>query len=171
VSWDKRFDRPVILPDGKTLLTLEDARRHILALPKSDHETAAWQIAIEALVLAADVSRRGDWDRRRTLPAAMAREGTIKPAGVNRRAKCRSALLADSQIFRGRFAPVLHLFITHLGALIEVAQSGFFDGRDVHKNVFAAVVGLNKPKSLSRVEPLHSTCRHVRSPFSTNGPA
>jgi hypothetical protein len=54
------FDRPVILPDGKTLLTLEDARRHILALPKSDHETAAWQIAIEALVLAADVSRRGD---------------------------------------------------------------------------------------------------------------
>lgn len=35
------------------LLTLEDARRHILALPKSEHETVAWQIAIEALLLAA----------------------------------------------------------------------------------------------------------------------
>jgi len=32
VSWDKRLDRPVVLPDGKTLRTLDDARRHILAL-------------------------------------------------------------------------------------------------------------------------------------------
>jgi hypothetical protein len=53
VSWDQRFDRPVVLPDGKTLRTLEDARLHILALPKSEHETTAWQVAIEALLLAA----------------------------------------------------------------------------------------------------------------------
>jgi hypothetical protein len=51
VSWDQCFDRPVVLPDGKR--TLEDARRHILALPKSEHETNAWQIAIEALLIAA----------------------------------------------------------------------------------------------------------------------
>ncbi len=25
MSWDQRFDRPVVLPDGKTLRTLEDA--------------------------------------------------------------------------------------------------------------------------------------------------
>jgi hypothetical protein len=31
----------------------------------------------------------------------------------------------------------------------------------VHKHVLAAVVGLNKSKSLSRIEPLHNTCRHV----------
>ena len=54
VSWDKRLDRPVVLPDGKTLRTLEDARRHILALPKSEHETTAWQVAIEALLIAAE---------------------------------------------------------------------------------------------------------------------
>jgi len=54
VSWDQRFDRPVVLPDGKTLRTLEDARRHILALPKSEHETTAWQVAIEALLVAAE---------------------------------------------------------------------------------------------------------------------
>jgi hypothetical protein len=41
------------LPDGKTLRTLEDARRHILALPKSEHETT-WQVAIEALLVAAE---------------------------------------------------------------------------------------------------------------------
>jgi len=93
------------------------------------------------------------------------RVAEVKPAGVNRRAKCRSALLADPQILRGRFAPVLHLLIAHLGTLIEVAQAGFFHGRDVYKHVFAAVIGLNKSKSLSRVEPLHKTCRHVRTPF------
>jgi hypothetical protein len=43
------------LPDGKALRTLEDARRHILALPKSEHETTAWQVAIEALLIAAEV--------------------------------------------------------------------------------------------------------------------
>jgi hypothetical protein len=55
VSWDQRLDRPVVLPDGKALRTLEDARLYILALPKSEHETTAWQVAIEALVLAAGV--------------------------------------------------------------------------------------------------------------------
>ena len=54
MSWDQCFDRPVILPDGKTLRTLEDARRHILTLPKSEHETTAWQVAIEALLIAAE---------------------------------------------------------------------------------------------------------------------
>ncbi len=54
MSWDKRLDRPVVLPDGKTLRTLEDARRHILTLPKSEHETTAWQVAIEALLIAAE---------------------------------------------------------------------------------------------------------------------
>src|SRR6266478_5462239 len=74
---------------------------------------------------------------------------------------CGRSLSANPQIFRGRFAPVLHLFVAHLSALIEVAQAGLFHGRDVHKHVLAAVVGLNKSESLSRIEPLHSTCRHV----------
>jgi hypothetical protein len=54
VSWERRFDRPIILPNGKTLRTLEDARRYIITLPHSEHETTAWQIAIESLLLAAD---------------------------------------------------------------------------------------------------------------------
>jgi hypothetical protein len=54
LSWDKRLDRPIILPNGKTLRTLEDARRHILDLPKSEHETTAWEVAIEALLIAAE---------------------------------------------------------------------------------------------------------------------
>jgi len=48
------------LPDGKTLRTLEDARQYILALPKSEHETTAWQVAIEALLVAADSRSQRD---------------------------------------------------------------------------------------------------------------
>jgi hypothetical protein len=54
VSWDQRFDRPVVLPDGKALRTLEDARLYILALPNSEHGAIAWQVAIEALLVAAE---------------------------------------------------------------------------------------------------------------------
>jgi hypothetical protein len=63
VSWDRRLDRPVVLPDGKTLRTLEDARRHILALPKSEQDSPAWQVAIEALVIAAEMPSSGDSDK------------------------------------------------------------------------------------------------------------
>jgi hypothetical protein len=54
VSWDQRFDLPIVLPDGKTLRTLEDARRYIITLAKSEHKTTAWQVAIEALLVAAE---------------------------------------------------------------------------------------------------------------------
>src|ERR1700761_778119 len=75
-------------------------------------------------------------------------------------------VLANSQIFRRRFAAVVLLFVAHLGALIEAAEAGPFHGRDVHKHVLAAVVGLNKSVTLGRVKPLDSTCRHVRTPLT-----
>jgi hypothetical protein len=76
VSWDQCFDRPVVLPDGKTLRTLEDARLHILSLPKSEHDTIAWQVAIEALLLAAGVSdaETEDHGRHRGGAAGLARD-------------------------------------------------------------------------------------------------
>ena len=58
MSWDERLDRPIVLPNGKTLLTLEDARRHILKLPQSELDAIAWQVAIEALLIAAEKRKR-----------------------------------------------------------------------------------------------------------------
>jgi hypothetical protein len=58
LSWNERLDRPIVLPDGKTLLTLEDARRHILKLPQSELDSIAWQVAIEALLIAAGKRKR-----------------------------------------------------------------------------------------------------------------
>jgi hypothetical protein len=74
--WDQCFDRPVVLPDGKTLRTLEDARLHILSLPKSEHDSTAWQVAIEALLLAAGVSDADieDHKRHRRGAAGLARD-------------------------------------------------------------------------------------------------
>jgi hypothetical protein len=54
VSWNERLDRPIDLPNGKTLLTLEDARLYILQLPRSEIESVTCQIAIEALLIAAE---------------------------------------------------------------------------------------------------------------------
>jgi hypothetical protein len=88
VSWDQCFDRPVVLPDGTTLRTLEDARLHILSLPKSEHDTTAWQVAIEALLLAAGVSDAiEDHERRRKLGARQ-----MTSAGYS----CHQILTADS---------------------------------------------------------------------------
>jgi hypothetical protein len=44
-----------VLPNGRQLATLADARAYILALKKSDQDSAAWQAAIEALLLVADL--------------------------------------------------------------------------------------------------------------------
>jgi hypothetical protein len=54
VSWSKRFDVPIMLPDGKSLSTLADARQHLLALPKARHEAADVTTAIEAMLMAAE---------------------------------------------------------------------------------------------------------------------
>src|SRR5258708_8430312 len=78
VSWDQCFDRPVVLPDGKTLRTLEDARLYILAIPTSEHEAIAWQVAIEALLLAAGVSDAEIEDHERHRAAPPARRATDK---------------------------------------------------------------------------------------------
>jgi hypothetical protein len=52
-GWKRPFDDPIPLPDGRQLVTLEDAGRYITPLPKAEHEAAEWQAAMEALILVA----------------------------------------------------------------------------------------------------------------------
>jgi hypothetical protein len=54
MAWFKRFVDPIILPDGRELLTLRDAAEYITALPKAEHDAADWQIAMETLMLVAE---------------------------------------------------------------------------------------------------------------------
>jgi hypothetical protein len=53
LSWKRRFDDPIVLPDGRRLDTLQDAGTYIAKLPKAEHEAPEWQAAMEALLLVA----------------------------------------------------------------------------------------------------------------------
>jgi hypothetical protein len=50
-DWQRRFEDPIPLPDGRTLHTLRNAADYITALPQEQSELAQWQVAIEALML------------------------------------------------------------------------------------------------------------------------
>ena len=52
--WFKRFVDPIVLPDGRKLLTLRDAAEYITELPKAKHDAADWQVAMETLLLVAE---------------------------------------------------------------------------------------------------------------------
>ena len=45
----------------------------------------------------------------------------------------------------------------------EAGQSRAFNHRHVDKNILAALVGSDEPKSLAWIEPLHDPCRHDHS--------
>jgi hypothetical protein len=51
VSWSRKFDEPIPLPDGRTLVSLRDAATFITALSKEEAALLEWQAATEALML------------------------------------------------------------------------------------------------------------------------
>jgi hypothetical protein len=67
VGWQRPFDDPIDLPDGRTLVTLEDAGNYITKLPKAEHMAPEWQAAMQALMI---VARGG--------PTMLARIGVMR---------------------------------------------------------------------------------------------
>jgi hypothetical protein len=67
LSWSAPFYEPIILPDGRKLVTLKDAATYITSLPKKESNLPEWQTAIEVRMLC---SRGGD--------TMMARIGVLK---------------------------------------------------------------------------------------------
>ena len=53
-GWGCEFDDPIELPDGRQLVTLEDAGRYVDALPRSMHEREEWQTVMEVLLSAVE---------------------------------------------------------------------------------------------------------------------
>jgi len=66
-GWFRRFDDPILLPDGRVLKTLRDAANYITKLPKAEHMAPEWQAAMQALIL---VARGG--------PTMLARIGVMR---------------------------------------------------------------------------------------------
>jgi hypothetical protein len=56
VPWSTPFEDPIILPNGRQLLTLKDAADFIMKLPKAEYTAPEWQAAMEALILVAETS-------------------------------------------------------------------------------------------------------------------
>ena len=52
-GWQRPFEDPIHLPDGRSLHTLRDAADYITGLSKEQSDLAPWQVAIEALILVA----------------------------------------------------------------------------------------------------------------------
>ena len=68
-GWQRRFDDPIFLQDGRQLVTLKDAARYIQKLPKAEQQIEEWQTAVEVLILVAE-SNGG--------PTMMARIGVMR---------------------------------------------------------------------------------------------
>jgi hypothetical protein len=75
-DWQRRFDKPIPLPDGRLLVTLKDAGTYITKLPKAEHDAKEWQAATEALLLVADHDG----------PTMLARIGIMR--ALNRHVEC-----------------------------------------------------------------------------------
>jgi hypothetical protein len=50
-GWQRKFEDPISLSDGRALVTLHDAATYITGLPKKEVALPEWQAAIEALML------------------------------------------------------------------------------------------------------------------------
>jgi hypothetical protein len=50
MPWSSAFEDPIALPDGRKLLTLEDAANYITKLPEAEHTAPEWQAAMESLI-------------------------------------------------------------------------------------------------------------------------
>jgi hypothetical protein len=68
MPWSRAFQDPIALPNGRQLLTLQQAANYIMKLPKAEHDADEWQAATEALILVAE----------RDGPAMFARIGMMR---------------------------------------------------------------------------------------------
>ena len=53
-DWQRSLEDPITLPDGRSLMTLADARAYVLKLKPAQQESSQWQAAVEQLLVAAE---------------------------------------------------------------------------------------------------------------------
>jgi hypothetical protein len=67
-GWQRQFEDPIPLPDGRAMVTLRDAGDYIANLPNKESAPEEWQTTIEVLML---VAERGG-------PTMLARIGVMR---------------------------------------------------------------------------------------------
>jgi hypothetical protein len=53
-GWDRTFDDPVSLADGRELVTLRDAAEFVQSLPRAAQKREEWQRAVRILIATAE---------------------------------------------------------------------------------------------------------------------
>jgi hypothetical protein len=71
MSWSRHFSSPIKTPDGKTLRTLQDAAKYVLALPPEVQKEPSWQAAAECLTNAAEHEIAWMWFARSAMMRAL----------------------------------------------------------------------------------------------------
>ena len=95
-GWDRTFDDPIPLPDGRELRTLRDAGNYIAKLPKAEHDAPEWETAIRALMLV--VEHGGDIMLPRIgIMRALRRHGQPEPTPRKKRAKKNRIIRYDGR--------------------------------------------------------------------------
>src|ERR1017187_1841362 len=93
------------------------------------------------------------------------RTDEVIECGLSDGSSCRSH---DFQILCRCLAFVGYFFVLNGLALIEGAEAGLFNGRDVNENVLTTPARwLNKSVPFGRVEPLHGALGHTQTPMLT----
>lgn len=54
MTWSRKFEDPIPLPDGRNLITLRDAANYIMGLSTEAFASPDWQVAVAALVRASE---------------------------------------------------------------------------------------------------------------------
>jgi hypothetical protein len=86
-NWSRRFDAPIILPDGRKLVTLRDAAEYVLSLPEETQAERPWQFAAECLRNAAEREVAWMWFARPSMMRALRGPSPEPPIGNPREAK------------------------------------------------------------------------------------
>jgi hypothetical protein len=55
-GWKRPFDDPIVPPDGRQLVTLEDAATYVQKLPPAEQQLQQWQAAVEAMLVVVEHS-------------------------------------------------------------------------------------------------------------------
>jgi hypothetical protein len=100
-NWNEKFETPIPLPQGGSLVTLRDAGLYIDKLSKIEQATLPWQLAAKDLLRAATEHLAWRWFARSAIMKALYGE-TLPPIGKGPRVKKADAWRERRAAKKGR---------------------------------------------------------------------
>src|ERR1019366_2564922 len=100
------------------------------------------------------------WRQRASEQSVRTRRKKAASEATSERRELQSRLALNLEILRRCLALIGDLFVLDDLPLVQTAEAGLLDRRDMDKHIFSARLGLNKSVALLRIEPLYGAARH-----------